>query len=204
MATFRDLQDRINLDYLNNMTLLPEVKRAIRNAIICYETRRFWFNETATALACVASQSYITVPTDMLILDRLEITIQGNEEPLWLTSFDCIRNMNMGGDTGEPTHFAYRGDRWELAAIPNSAYPIMAYYVHKYPALSADSDSNPWTNEGANLIAHAATLDLMMGVMQVADNKRIERHALAVRMAENELDTRNATRLYSGLRATQF
>lgn len=204
MGTYRDLQDRINLDYLNNMSLLSEVKRAIQTSIACYETRRFWFNETATALACVASQTYLAVPADMLLLDRLEVSINGSVEQLRQASFDCVRNMNMNSPTGQPTHFAYRGDRWELASVPSSAFAVTCYYVHKYPALSADSDSNPWTNEAVNLIAHAATLELMMGVLQVADNRKIERHAAALRMAENELETRNATRFTTGLRATTF
>lgn len=204
MATFKDLQDRISLDYLNNMALLPEVKRAVVNVVRSYETNRYWFNETATALACVAAQSYLSVPSDMLTLDRLEITVDGSVVALDETDFGMLRTMTMNGETGQPTHYHYRGDRWELAVIPDSAYAINCYYIHKYPTLSADSDSTPWTNEAANLVAHAATLELMMGVLQVADNRKIERHAAALHAAEQELATRNATRFPNIIRATYF
>ena len=204
MATYKDLQDRINLDYLNNMTLVSEVKRAIVNCVRYYETHRFWFNETATALACVSGQSYLSVPTDMLELDRLEVTVDGSQDVLTPADFPTIRAMNMNGQGGAPTHYNYRGDRFELGTIPNSAYSVTCYYVHKYPTLSADSDSNPWTNEAADLIAHAATVELMSGVLQVADDRKIARHRAAMEMAETALNTRNASRFPTTLRATTF
>lgn len=203
MSTYKDLQDKINLDYLNQMTLIPETKRAIASAIRCYEGRRFWFNETATSTVLVAGQSYLAVPSDFLFLDRLEVT-DGGINPLIQTSFNTIREMNLDYAQGPPTHFAYRANRFALAMTPNLAYTATIQYVHSLPTLSAESDTNAWTNEAFNLIAHAATLDLMTGVLQVPDPRKINHHARAVEMALNELHMRNENRLSNRLTPTYF
>lgn len=204
MATYKDLQDRINLDYLNNMTLVSETKRAISTAIKCYETQRFWFNEASTAVATVASQSYLTVPTDFMALDRIELYFSGGYFALREDTFDYVRAMDSVATVGQPTSFAYRGDRFELAVVPNSAYPAVIYYLKSLPALSADADSNAWTNEAANLIAHAATVELMSGVLQVNDQRKIDRHEQAVQRALTELATRNDIRFLHRITPTTF
>src|SRR4051812_48928199 len=111
MSNYKDLQDRIALDYLNNMTLVSEVQRAIVNTVKRYECERYWFNEASTAVATVASQSYVTVPTDFMALDGIEITYSGANQYLRENEFDAIRVMNANGVPGQPTDFAYRGDR---------------------------------------------------------------------------------------------
>lgn len=204
MATYKELQDRINLDYLNQMTLIPEVKRAITVAIHTYEGRRYWFNEASTAVATVASQSYITVPSDFLNIDRLEFTVSGSTNECPRRDFSGIRNLTMNSPPTQPLYYALRGDRLELFGTPDAAYPGTLYYIMKLPALSADSDSNGWTNEGADLIAHAACLELMTSVLQVADNNKISRHQMMLTRAETDLATRNEMRLFHKLRSTKF
>ena len=79
MATYKDLQDRIALDYLNRMTLGNEVKRAIQNSIKTYESTRYWFNEASTATATSAGIAFINIPSDFLTLDRLEVTFDSSD-----------------------------------------------------------------------------------------------------------------------------
>ena len=204
MATYKDLQDRIALDYLNRYDLMAEVRRAIQNSIKCYEAQRFWFNETATTTTTTANAASLGIPSDFLILDRLELTYSGSQLRLIEEPFDCIREMNATSSTGVPTHFAYRGDKFNLAVIPASAYSATCYYVHSLPTLSADTDSNAWTNEAQNLIAHSATLDLLSCVIKDTDTQKLERHGNLLGMALRELNLRNTTRLTTRLRATQF
>ena len=204
MSTYKDLQDKINLDYLNQMTLIPETKRAIASAIRCYEGRRFWFNETATSVALVASQGYLAIPSDFLFLDRLEVTANGSSLPLRRTNFNAIQAMNINNTVGQPTDYAYRGDRFVIGMIPNSAYAATIFYVHSLPVLSADTDTNAWTNEAFNLIAHAATFDLMTGVMQVSDPRKINHHARAIELALSDLHMRNENRFSNRIIPTYF
>lgn len=203
MATYKDLQDRIALDYLNNMVLGPEIKRSILNTIKTYESTRYWFNEASTATATTAAVTFVNVPSDFLTLDRLEITFASADYQMSQRTFDQIRDMNVTRTTGWPTDFAYYRDRFELAIIPDSAYSITCYYIRTLPVLSADTDTNVWTNEAANLIAHAATIDLLAGVLQ-ADERVINRHIRLLQVAQNELNLRNSTRLNFKLKATRF
>lgn len=204
MATFKDLQDRINLDYMNRYDLMGETKRAILNAIKTYEGARFWFNEAQTAMACSAGQTYVSVPTDFLYLDRLELTYSGASTRLIEVPFGEIRAMNAVSATGVPTHYNYHGDRFEVAIKPDSAYAVPCYYVKSLPQLSADTDSNAWTNEAANLIVHHAVLDMMMGTIIPSDGKRVAYHQNMLQIAMQELNLRNTTRFAGRLRATSF
>jgi hypothetical protein len=204
MATFKDLQDRIALDYLNRYDMIPAVKRAINNAVKCYENQRWWFNETATSTTTTANSSQLGIPSDFLILDRLDLTYSGSRFKLVEDAYDCIAEMNATSATGVPTLYNYRGDRFELALTPDSAYTATIYYVHSLPALSADSDSNVWTNEAGNLIAHAACIDVLGSALNINDPRLLQKHERMLAMSLKEMHTRNATRLTTRLRATSF
>lgn len=204
MATYKDLQDRIALDYLNRFDLIPEVKRAIAASIRCYSPKSYWFNQTATTIATTGGVSYLTVPSDYLKLNRMEISYSGSKNRLHEDDFDFIRTMNATSATGVPTSFCYQGDRWELAVIPNTVYNVTAYYQNILPVLSADTDTNAWTNEAFNLIAHDATLDVLNNVIVSNNNALINRHAAALQRTHTELQSHNAMRLTTRLRATSF
>ncbi len=200
MSTFKDLQETIALDYLNRVDLIPETKRAIIRAIKTTEAQRFWFNETATAL--VASTA-VAVPSNFLLLDRLEITIAASDYQILERSFSEIRDMNVSRITGQPTNFAYHANAFQLALYPDSAYPLICYYIKSLPALVLDTDTNVWTNELATYIGHLACLDLCMNVI-VADQDMVQRHQDALGIAKVELDRRNYQRKSARLSVTKF
>lgn len=200
MSTYRDMQDRIALDYLNRTDLLPEIKRAIINSIKATEAERFWFNETAVAAVAVSA---VAVPSNFIALDRLEITIASADYQLMQRSFDEIRDMNVSRITGQPTSFAYHANAFQLALYPDSAYAMICYYIKSLPVLSADTDTNVWTNELATFIAEQATIDILTNVIG-APADQISRHVAALQVARNELNLRNTGRMTFRLRATSF
>lgn len=204
MGTFKDLKERIATDYLNRFDLMAECGRAIKNSIKTYEAQRFWFNQTASATVTTASQSYFNVPSDMLSYERVEIQYSGAWQALKEVDFSFVRTMNAVSAVAVPTHFAYHGDRFELAMIPDSAYPVNVYYLQNFAALSADADSNPWTNEAANLIAHEATLEMLGSVIVSGETKQYKWHEQQLRKAMNELNLRNGMRLARRLTPTKF
>lgn len=203
MADFSGLLDRICLDWLNRADLRAEAKRAVWAAIRSFEANRFWFNETATALTCTSSQGYVTAPTNLLSLDRLELTQNSCDIELAPLAFPELRDMRAARPTGRPTHYTYWADRFELAVIPDSAYSLPCYYIKQLPALSADTDTNEWTTFGENLIAHTAAADLLIGVLQ-GSNDAIQRHAAAATLGRRELDQQNDQRLLRRIRPTRF
>lgn len=184
--------------------MIPAVKRAIVNAVKCYEAQRYWFNTTATALACSAGQSYVSVPSDFQALDLLEIAYSGIETRLIEEPHSRIRVMNNSSATGLPTHFTYYRDRFELAVIPDSAYSVNCYYLQLLPALSADTDTNVWTNEAQNLIVHSAMVDVLSNTLVSNDPRKLQAHLNSLQMAQKELHLRNSSRLTRKLTPTTF
>lgn len=160
MATYQEVQDRINNEYLNRGTFIEETKTAIKAAIRHYEKRHWNFNETAVALATSAGQSYVTFPSNYLILDSLQITVDGIDEDLirrnraWIQSRNAIRSQAI------PTDFATYLNRINLSPIPDAIYALPFEYVKRLDTLSAATDTNAWL-EGAfeDLICyHAAKI----------------------------------------------
>ena len=160
MSTYLEVQNRINNDYLNRTGFTEETKRAIQAAIRHYQYRRWTFNETSTALTTSSSQSYVSIPSNFLILDDLRITISGEDLPLDRQDAQTIRDWNIAASFGQPTDYAIYQNRFELFQIPNSAWSVPCYYLRSLSALSADSDTNAWIQGGMEdvITYHAAKL----------------------------------------------
>lgn len=160
MATLQSVVDRITRDHLNRTTLDSEAVRAVQAAIRHYERERFYWNEGATALACVVSQSYVTVPTDLFQLDNFQITYAGETIDLIEKPFGTVLQMNaVNTYTSVPTHFARRANRFYLTAIPDSAYAMPVYYLKKLTELSSNAmtATNDWLANAEDLIVYHAT-----------------------------------------------
>jgi hypothetical protein len=197
--TYFDLQTTINDDFLNR-DMGDVTRRAIKRAISTYESKRHFFNETMTTVACVSGDRFLSLPDDYFHLDRLEITCNAVQSELYERDFSTVRLMNLApGTDGQPVIYAIRGNRIELAPAPDSAYSIDVYYLHTQPDLSADTDSNAWTNECFNLIAHHAALDIMANVLQVADQAKIANQTAFLKVAQSELAMRDEAHLITRL-----
>jgi hypothetical protein len=142
VATFQEVQDRINNEYLNRGTFIEETKTGIRAAIRHYSYRRLIFNETSVAVATSAGVSYVAFPNNFLILDKLEITINGFEIPLNRRDRDYILTMNATRATGQPTDYALYQNRINLALIPDAAYALPVHYLKQLPDLASAGSTN--------------------------------------------------------------
>jgi hypothetical protein len=174
MATFKEMQDRINLDYLNRTDLNAETKRAIIRAIKHYEKERFWFNLTATAVAIGTASTTVAIPTDFLAMDFATVAVDGNQQVLTIRSFDRIAYQNKTGASGVPTEICYWRDGLAFAPKPSSVTSITLHYTFSLPTLSADSDTNGWTSACEDLIVFRATYDMMANVLRVGDASTLE------------------------------
>lgn len=173
MATFREMQDRINLDYLNRTDLASETKRAIVRAIKFYEKERLWFNVTATAIAIGTASSTFSIPADFLALDYATVSWNGNAEIMTIRSFDRIAYQNKSNTSGMPSEICYWRDSLNFSPKPSSATSITIHYTHAMPVLSADTDTNPWTSAGEDVIVYRATHDMMANVLRIADKESL-------------------------------
>jgi hypothetical protein len=199
MSTFQQLQDRINNDYLNRTDLNSETQRAIQAAVRKYERKRFWFNETSTSVACVSSQSYVATPSNFMELDLLQVLDSSATVELIEKDLKWIRRANTVPTYGIPTHFTIYQNRIELFPIPDSAYSLPIYYLHKFPALSAGADTSEWTSAVEDVIVYHATKLMWATVLrnpeQATVYQALEQEALVSVLAEKE--QRQLTKLKS-------
>lgn len=163
MASFGTMQDRINQDYLNRTDLSAECRRAIQASIRHYERQRFPWNEAYTAMTTSAGQTFVSLPSDFLQLDLIQVSFNSADFALTPTPFSTLRELNIQrGPNNLPTHYCIYQNRIELAPYPDSAYSMPCYYIKQLPALSASADVNDWVSAAEDLIVYRAT-NIMWG-----------------------------------------
>jgi len=203
MSTFGELKSRIDTDYLNRTDLSASTARSILAAIRHYERQRFRFNETATSLTTSSGQTFAVLPTNLLELDLLQITVSSADYKLVARDFDWIKRANATRTTGEPTDYAIYQNRIELFPVPGSAYSLPCYYVKRLSALSADSDVNAWiSSEALDVIAYHATK--LMWATVLRNTEEAVKFADLERIARNELYRNRDAFPHHAIRATEF
>lgn len=161
MSTLIQMRTRI-ADDINRSDLDTQINKAINRAIEYYSKKiRFWFNEKTATFNTVASQfnygSADGIPTDNMEIDYVKLAISGsNNVPLTPRTYDYIQTANVGNLTGTPTDYAYYKENFWLYPVPNAALTITVSYVKNYTALSADADTNDFTEEAEDLIESRA------------------------------------------------
>lgn len=162
MTTFVTLQNNVATN-VNRTDFTTQIKLAINRAIKFYSrTNRFWFNETTGTFNTVASQfaygSADSVPTNILKLDDVTVTIASTDIPvLQRRTLDWVLKNNLSRVTGTPTDYAYFQNKFYISLIPDAVYVITLYYVKSYSDLSADADTNDFTDNAEDLIEARAT-----------------------------------------------
>lgn len=158
MSTFLQMKTRI-ADDLKRSDLATQIGVAINRAIEFYEKDRFFFNETSGTFVTVSGQesygSADSIPSTIAEIDDVTLTQSStNIFPLDKTSFSSIRDLNSGGTTatGVPMDYAYYTEKFWLSPIPNGVYTVTVYFKKTYTQLSADGDTNDWTEEAEDLI----------------------------------------------------
>lgn len=185
MPTFKEVQDRINLDYLNRTDFTNETKRSIQRAIKHYERNRFWFNQTATAINASTANTSITLPADFVALDMVTVTTNGGAPSIInQRAFERVTYRNAAGTSGVPEECAVYNGTLRVYPKPSSAFPVTVYYTMALPTLSADSDTNDWLSAAEDVIVFHATADMIANVVRgspqdVATYRDMESIALA-------------------------
>lgn len=174
-GTFIDLQNRINLDYLNRTDLVAETKRAIVRAQKHYEKERFWFNMTATAIAVGTASTTVAIPADFLALDFVTMRDASQDFIVNIKSFDRLayqlRSIPAGaaGASGVAQEICYWHDLFYFFPKPQSATTLTVHYTQSFASLNLDTDANGWTSAGEDVIVYHAVADLMGNVLRNQD-----------------------------------
>lgn len=149
------------------------IKRAIQSAIAKWEAEPFWFNEDYTTpfFTTVAGQELYGVGTDPddfaatpgIVV--LHILVGGNRFEMKRQGWQYLEEISPSPTArGQPFEWAWFANKIRLYPIPDGAYPVRASRT-KLMALSADGDTNIWTNEGYDLIRSEAKLILARDVL---------------------------------------
>lgn len=160
MATFQELQDRINTDYLNRGNFIEQTKAGIKAAIRHYENRRWAFNETSVALATSAGVSFVDFPDNLITLDFVQITDNGITDKLNIRDHEWLLEANSDLVQNLPSDFSTYQHRINLHPVPAGVYAIPIHYIKRLPELVAQTDTNEWLESPwVDIIAyHAAKL----------------------------------------------
>lgn len=174
MATYLDMQTRI-ADELDRQDLTSQIKLAIQTAIAYYQRRNFYFTKTSFTFSTVVAREYYTSSDNAAIatspdIDILNININSGRLQLVRQEFDYIDSISyLATATGMPTIWAYRAAQIRLYPIPSQIWTITAFNTPRLTALSADSDTNVWTNDAECLIRTRAKMDLIVNVIRGTD-----------------------------------
>jgi hypothetical protein len=209
--TLAQMRTRVARRFGGRTDLNTEIDDAINDSIQMMEegTLMPFFlrkdtNDSAN-LVTVADQQHIVLPTDFLIEheDGGFFRNDTSETVVWQQlekdDFDALNNNADLQGTGKPTKYAIAGVNIYLFPIPDAVYTVRAIYNAAQDALSADGDTNGWTN-------YAPTLIINMAVERIAQEHGYTRQRdearLAVTAAEDRLRRYNTARAEQGQNAT--
>ncbi len=198
----------------SGLTLSP-IKNAIQSAIAKWERERFYFNEVYNSAAplftTVAGQELYTTSDAAGIasapqIDELRALISGTRVVLSRRSWGELEDASTNpSQRGQPSDWAYFGQQIRLYPIPDTAYQIAASRVQRLTALSADGDSNIWTQDGFDLIRCEAKLILAQEVLHDAEMAaRMMAQIYGPRGYLYMLKAETARRAKSGIKPSQF
>lgn len=174
MSTYKNLQDRI-ANELNKTGLTSEIQLAIKSAIEFYGKNRFPWNVQTKTTTTTAGVEWLDVPDDfiddidLILIDGTDRNALEKMPDGWITRVEGSTD-----DTGEPRYYAIYGGNIRLLPVPDAEYTLKLRYVYRHTELSADDDSNMWTqyDKAEALIRLHAKWDLCLNVIRSEEAKR--------------------------------
>lgn len=155
------------------------IASAITYAINYHGRERFYFNETRDmTFAVVENQQWYdtgdntNIPTLLKIDGMWIIDLGANQTPLcqatpqeiesWTDNADTLSGVGTANNPkGEPSRWAYFGQRIRLHPVPDSGpYWVRIQAHYKLPTLTSDADENAWTDDAFDLIVARAEIRL--------------------------------------------
>ena len=169
------MQTRI-ADELLRPDLIAQVRLAILDAIKTHEVSRFAFNQASTTFPTVVGQDEYTASTNAAIgtaikIDRLRLLVGTSRYPMQQIGANELDEMSISTTSqGQPSVWCYEHEAIRLWQPPNQVYTVTMFYIARLATLSADSDSNAWTNDAERLIRTRAKINLLRDVTGIRTN----------------------------------
>lgn len=169
MATLADLKARIVLEMVRDeLTDAPggdataataaTLGQVIGRAIEHHASTPFWFNVARAASFTAASVPVVPRPVGLHRISTIRVTVGSTWELMSRDMAEIDRWASNGPATGLPSDYAEEGGLVRLYPTPLGVYSLAWLGTSNLAALAADTDSNAWTNEAADLIAARSRL----------------------------------------------
>lgn len=155
----------------------------------------------------VYGQSDYVLPSDFLVLHRLEIITQGtgvNETRVPVTQMTTNSQDMVSIGLGIPTNFYIKKDRITLSPTPNAAYTMRMYYSYRVADLVASAASTNVPDVPEQFMEYCAILAAFDGFIKddrAPENllqKKVKYEDMLKRMATDRLQDRSRMIIPSG------
>ena len=172
MSTYGEMQTRIADELINDGDIsTAQIQNAIQSTIADYSGEAFWFNEAVSTFSTVANQELYTSSDLAAIPSIIRIlSMRTNNSNAWngyingITN-DQIEDIQDGSIKGTPNYYSRFANKIRLYPIPDSAYTVKISYISTLTALSADSDTNAWTEDAEEVIRQGAKKRLAADIL---------------------------------------
>lgn len=151
------------------------IQDAIQQAIAKWERQRFYFNEllmeyNTTTWSTANGQEYYgdtsspsawTSPklSQVANISKMWVYINANRYAINPRTFNYMADTSVNPQVyGYPVDFAYTANMGRFYPIPDGTYPVGMVGTERLSTLSADGDSNSWTQDAFDLIRCEAKL----------------------------------------------
>ena len=163
MSDFGTLKARI-ADELSRTDLTSQINNHVLDAIKRRENKGWWFNQAEATLNTAQGDREYALPGDFLKLTSLKVTYQDTD---WvLRPRPLSWQYDLSDIQGSPSTFAIHRESLRLYPVPDRVYTLTLAYLKRLTALSADTDSNEWTDEAEELIRCSACETLCRGILR--------------------------------------
>lgn len=147
--------------------------------------------EVRTNLTCTIGNAYVTLPSDMLEMSRLNV-LTDPVYTLQYRSADQLSTEFPTSQTGEPRVFGVIGAQVQLAPVPDAAYTLELTYMQRIPSLSNSNTTNWLLSAFPNCYLYAA----LMSAQPFIQND--ERLPLFEKLYRDSVNAINSIDWYSG------
>lgn len=176
MSTLAIMKARI-ADELARDDLTSQIAYAITDAIGCYESERFHFNEgRATTFTTVASQEFYDEDdaAALATIQKIDYVVlyvgDSSYHLLPMKPADIETASASGTSTGQPGWYCWYGNQIRIFPSPAEAWTIRIGASIKAAAPAADATANnPWMTHAERLIRSRAKLELALHVLKDQD-----------------------------------
>lgn len=177
-------------DDLERSDMTNQIAATITSSITFYADKPFWFLESEGTVDTVAETAYVAVPSGLRYAPRcdVEINLGGTLRVLRKLSWsEYRRRARIVTTSGEPTHYAYRTDRFYLHPKPQDVYTITAFGFYDEAALTADTgdgSTNAWTDTARDLIAADVVMRISRDVLRDPEREGNARRAAEIAFSD--------------------